>query len=294
VSEAPLDPEELEATAPAVQAELAPQTTVGAVQLSVADLGRSLDYYRTAIGLDVLAEEDGRASLGAGSRELLVLVEEPGARPSDGYTGLYHFALLVPERRALARWLAHAGRDRVALTGLSDHYVSEAIYLRDPDGHGIEIYADRPREVWEGTVGSTLTTVPLNVQDLLGELDDPQVEPFHGLPDGTVMGHVHLKAASIPETTAFYRDRVGFAVMAALGNQAVFLAAGGYHHHLGANSWESAGAAPAPPGTARLLHFTIVVPDEAERDRVCERVGLDEARGTDPSGNPFVLEVGRA
>jgi catechol 2,3-dioxygenase len=294
VSEAPLDPEELEATAPAVQAELAPQTTVGAVQLSVADLGRSLDYYRTAIGHDVLAEEDGRASLGAGSRELLVLVEEPGARPSDGYTGLYHFALLVPERRALARWLAHAGRDRVALTGLSDHYVSEAIYLRDPDGHGIEIYADRPREVWEGTVGSTLTTVPLNVQDLLGELDDPQVEPFHGLPDGTVMGHVHLKAASIPETTAFYRDRVGFAVMAALGNQAVFLAAGGYHHHLGANSWESAGAAPAPPGTARLLHFTIVVPDEAERDRVCERVGLDEARGTDPSGNPFVLEVGRA
>jgi catechol 2,3-dioxygenase len=294
VSEAPLDPEELEATAPAVQAELAPQTTVGAVHLSVSDLGRSLDYYRTAIGLDVVAEEDGRASLGAGSRELLVLVEEPGARPSDGYTGLYHFALLVPERRALARWLAHAGRDRVALTGLSDHYVSEAIYLRDPDGHGIEIYADRPREVWEGTVGSTLTTVPLNVQDLLGELDDPQVEPFHGLPDGTVMGHVHLKAASIPETTAFYRDRVGFAVMAALGNQAVFLAAGGYHHHLGANSWESAGAAPAPPGTARLLHFTIVVPDEAERDRVCERVGLDEARGTDPSGNPFVLEVGRA
>jgi catechol 2,3-dioxygenase len=294
VSEAPLDPEELEATTTAVQSELAPETTVGAVHLSVADLGRSLDYYRTAIGLDVLAEEDGRASLGAGTRELLVLVEEPGARPSDGYTGLYHFALLVPERPALARWLAHAARDDVALTGLSDHYVSEAIYLRDPDGHGIEIYADRPRERWEGTVASTLTTVPLNVQDLFAELEDPRTEPFDGLADGTVMGHVHLKAASVPETAAFYRDRIGFAVMAQLGNQAVFLAAGGYHHHLGANSWESAGAAPAPPGTARLLHYAIVVPDEAERDRVLERLGVDEPRGADPSGNQFVLEVAGA
>jgi catechol 2,3-dioxygenase len=294
VSEAPFDPEELATTAEAVHAELAPQTTVGAVHLTVADLGRSLDYYRTDIGLDVLAEGDGGASLGAGARELLVLVEEPGARPADGYSGLFHFALLVPERPALARWLAHAGRDRVALTGLSDHYVSEAIYLRDPDGHGIEIYADRPREVWEGNVGSTLTTVPLNVQDLLAELEDPQTEPFDGLPDGTVMGHVHLRVASIPETTAFYRDRVGFALMAEYGQQAVFLAAGGYHHHLGGNIWESAGAPAAPPGTARLLHFTIVVPDEAERDRVQERLGVDEPRGVDPSGNTFVLEVAGA
>jgi catechol 2,3-dioxygenase len=294
VSEAPLDPEELGATAAAVHAELAPRTTMGAVHLTVADLGRSLHYYRTAIGLDVLSEDGGRASLGAGTRELLVLVEEPGARPADGYAGLFHFALLVPGRPALARWLAHAGRDRVALTGLSDHYVSEAIYLRDPDGHGIEIYADRPREVWEGNVGSTLTTVPLNVQGLLGELDDPQTEPFDGLPDGTVMGHVHLRVATIPETTAFYRDRVGFALMAEYGQQAVFLAAGGYHHHLGGNVWESAGASAAPEGTARLLHYTIVVPDEAERDRVQERLGIDEPRAADPSGNTFVLEVAGA
>jgi catechol 2,3-dioxygenase len=294
VSEAPLDPEELEATATAVDAEISPQTTLGAVHLTVADLGRSLDYYHTVIGLDVLAEEGGHASVRAGDRELLVLVEEPGAQPAQGYTGLYHFALLVPGRKDLARWLAHAARDRVPLTGLSDHYVSEAIYLRDPDEHGIEIYADRPREVWEGQVGERLTTVPLDVQGLLGELDDPETEPFAGLADGTVMGHVHLKVASISETIAFYRDRLGFALMAELRQQAAFLAAGGYHHHLGANIWESAGASKPPPGLAALRHYTVVLPDEAERERVLERMGAGEPRLIDPAGNELVLEVAGA
>src|SRR5205823_13421761 len=142
-------------------------TTMGPVELTVADLERSLAYYREAIGLDVLESAAGRASLGAGEAELLRLVEEPGATPATAYTGLFHFALLVPDRPSLARWLAHAVRDRVRLTGLSDHYVSEAIYLRDPDRHGIEIYADRPRELWEGQVGSRMTTEPLDVDDLL-------------------------------------------------------------------------------------------------------------------------------
>src|SRR5207247_2239125 len=144
-------------------AEISPETTMGVVELTVSDLDRSLSYYRDAIGLEVLERDDGRARLGADSHELLAFVEEPGARPADGYTGLYHFALLVPERTALARWLAHAARERVALTGLSDHFVSEALYLRDPDGHGIEIYADRPREVWQGRVGERLTTMLLDV-----------------------------------------------------------------------------------------------------------------------------------
>src|SRR5215210_1022250 len=232
---------------------------MGAVELTVADLDRSLDYYRRVIGLGVCARDNGRASLG-GDQELLVLVEEAGARPSRAHTGLFHFALLVPQRRDLARWLAHAVRDGVQLTGLSDHDVSEAIYLRDLDYHGIEIYADRPREVWEGEVGQRLTTRPLDVENLLAELDDPETEPFEGLPGGTVMGHVHLKVASIPETVAFYRDRVGFDVMAALGDQAAFLSAGGYHHHVGANVWDSAGAAPPPPGYAALRHATVVLP----------------------------------
>ena len=281
--------------------EIAPQTTVGAVHLTVADLKRSLAYYRSEIGLEVLGRENGRASLGAaGGSELLVLVEEPGARPAHGYTGLFHFALLVPERADLARWLAHAGRDGVELTGLSDHDVSEALYLRDPDGHGIEIYADRPREVWAGEVGTRLTTRPLDVPNLFGELEDPATAPFDGLPPGTRMGHVHLKVASIPEAVAFYRDVLGFELTARLGDQAAFLAAGGYHHHLGANTWESAGATPSPPGTAALRHATIVLPDEAERDRVVERLTESgrpptsdgsNPRVADPSGNVLVLAV---
>ena len=198
--------------------EIAAQTTVGPVHLTVGDLERSLEYYREAIGLRVLEQVDGRARLGAGERELLVLVEEPGAKPAYGCTGLYHFALLLPERADLARWLAHAGRDSVPLVGLSDHFVSEAIYLSDPDGHGIEIYWDRPREVWEGQVFERMTTLPLDVQSLLGELSDVSAERFAGLPDGTVMGHVHLKVASIPETVAFYRDVLGFDLMAQLGD----------------------------------------------------------------------------
>ena len=248
----------------------------------------------------MLASENGRAALGTPDRELLVLVEEPGARPAHGYTGLFHFALLLPERVDLARWLAHAGRDGVALTGLSDHFVSEAIYLRDPDGHGIEIYWDRPREVWEGQVFERMTTLPLDVGSVLAELPEPDAQPFEQLPDGTVMGHVHLKAAAIPDTIGFYRDILGFGLMAQLGEQAAFLSAGGYHHHIGANTWESAGASPPPDGTAALRQLTIVLPDAAERDRVLGR--LDEAghsaeetddgpRVRDPSGNAIVLAV---
>jgi catechol 2,3-dioxygenase len=195
-------------------------------------------------------------------------------------------------------------RDRVPLVGLSDHFVSEAIYLSDPDGHGIEIYCDRPRDVWEGQVGSRMTTMRLDVDDLLGELDDPASEPFGGLPAGTVMGHVHLKVASIAETVAFYRDLLGFGLTAQLGPQAAFFAAGGYHHHLGSNVWESAGAAAPPPGAAALRHATIVLPDAVERDRVLRRLehagvpwresGESGESGegpvvSDPSGNALLL-----
>ena len=300
--EAPRDPEELEARAvtAAEPAEISPDTRMGPVHLTVSDLARSLDYYRTSIGLDVLERESGRASLGTGARELLVLVEEPGALPARGRTGLYHFALLLPERADLARWLAHAARDRVRLVGLSDHFVSEALYLSDPDRHGIEIYWDRPRDVWEGMVDVRMTTLPLDAESLLGELDDPHSEPFDGLPAGTVMGHVHLKVASIPETVAFYRDALGFGLMAQLGPQAAFLSAGGYHHHLGTNTWESAGASPPAPGAAALRHATVVLPSLEERDRVVHRLvatghSVDEGEASptavDPSGNRLVLAV---
>ena len=277
---------------------IAPQTTVGPVHLTVADLDRSLRYYEEAIGLDTLERGPGRASLGSAGRELLVLVEEPGAQPAPGNTGLFHFALLVPERPALARWLAHAARDRVGLTGLSDHRVSEAIYLRDPDYHGIEIYADRPREAWDGEVAKIMTTLPLDVENLLGELDDQETEPFEGLAEGTVMGHVHLQVSEIPGAVAFYRDLLGFDLTAQMGAQAAFLSAGGYHHHVGANTWQSAGAIPPPPGSAALRHATIVLPDSSERDRVVATISdagieLEEGDGgpivRDPSGNALLL-----
>ena len=272
------------------------ETRMGPVELTVSDLERSLDYYRDAIGLGVREQGAGRASLG-GDSDLLVLEEVPGAQPAPRNTGLFHFALLVPERRDLATWLAHAIREEVPLTGVSDHFVSEALYLRDPDAHGIEIYADRPREVWEGQV-ARMTTEPLDLENLLGELADPETEPFEGLPGGTVVGHVHLQVAEIPETLRFYRDLLGFDLMASYGSQAAFLSAGGYHHHLGANTWNSACSSPPPEGSAALRRATIVLPDSETRDEVVRRVAEagqepeDTPEGPvvrDPSGNRLLL-----
>jgi len=294
----PRDPEELEASAMPTAAEIPAATRLGPVHLTVADLERSVAYWGTQIGLEQVDGGGDRVGLGTGGRPLLVLTELPGARPADGYCGLYHVALLVPERHDLAAWLAHVARDRVQLTGLSDHFVSEAIYLRDPDGHGIEIYWDRPRSVWEGQVGRRMTTLPLDVDSLLGELDDPATEPWDGLPDGTVVGHVHLRVAAIDPIVGFYRDRLGFGLMAQLGPQAAFLAAGGYHHHLGANTWESGGAPPAPEGSATLQQFTVVLPDQAARDELADRLEGSGERVTrepdgvmvvDPSGNRVLL-----
>jgi catechol 2,3-dioxygenase len=245
---------------------------MGAVHLTVADLDRSLRYYEQQVGLHVHGRENGVARLGAGGEDLLVLTEQGGAQPADGYAGLFHFALLVPAREDLARWLAHAAADRVPLAGLSDHFVSEAIYLRDPDHHGIEIYADRPREVWEGKVAERMTTLPLNTDDLLRGVEPA---PYDGLPAGTTMGHVHLCVTDVEESVDFYRS-LGFDLMATYGDQAAFLATGGYHHHVGVNTWASRGAPYAPDDRARLTQVTVL---EAPEER--------ELR--DPSGIPLTL-----
>jgi catechol 2,3-dioxygenase len=263
--------------------EISPDAHMGLVELSVSDLDRSLAYWQDAIGLRVLSRENGTAELGADT-PLLRFVEEPGARPAVGFTGLFHVALLVPDRPSLGRFLAHTAREQIPLTGLSDHAVSEAIYLRDPDYHGIEVYADRPREQWEGRVGQLMTTIPLDAGSLLAEAGDGE---FDGLPEGTRMGHVHLCVRDVDETVGFYRDRLGMGLTAQLGDQAAFLSAGGYHHHIGGNTWETRGAEHAPEGTARLLRFTIVLPNEEEVTRVAEQIGGTEV--LDPSGNSLVL-----
>jgi catechol 2,3-dioxygenase len=295
----PRDPEEATAAGAPAIAEVPDATHMGAVHLTVADLDRSIEYYAWALGLHPRERAGGRAHLGAGGEDLLVLEERPGARSARGHTGLYHYALLLPERVDLARWLVHVARERVPLVGLSDHFVSEAIYLQDPDDHGIEVYWDRPREHWEGQVMQRMTTLPLDTDSLLGELDDPTVDTFEGLPGGTTMGHVHLRVKDIPSTIAFYRDILGFGLMAALGPQAAFLSAGGYHHHIGSNTWESGGAPPAPEDTATLRQMTVVLPDASARDRLAAQVadsGQEPQAGADgavlvrdPSGNPVAL-----
>ena len=249
---------------------------MGAVHLTVGDLARSLDYYENAIGLRVHGRDNGTARLGAGGEDLLVLTEQPGAQPADGYSGLFHFALLVPTRTDLGRWLKHAAREGVPLTGMSDHAVSEALYLRDPDHHGIEIYADRPRETWEGKVGELMTTMPLDTVDLVRGIDD---EPFDGLAEGTTMGHVHFCVADVPATVEFYRG-LGFDVMAQRGDEAAFLASNGYHHHVGANTWQSRGAPYAPDDRARVIRATILG-------------AAEEREILDPSGIPLALSTDR-
>jgi catechol 2,3-dioxygenase len=233
---------------------------MGAVELTVADLGRSLAYYEHEIGLSVQSRVNGTATLGAGGEPLLVLTEQAGARPGEGFSGLF----------------VHAGANRVQLTGLSDHAVSEALYLRDPDHHGIELYADRPRELWEGRVGELMTSIPLDTADLLREAGD---DAFTGLPAGTTMGHVHLSVADVEASVEFYRG-LGFDVMALLGGDAAFLATGGYHHHIGVNSWQSRGAPYAPEDRARLTRVTVLGAPEP----------LDLR---DPSGIPVALSTDR-
>ena len=261
---------------------IADETTVGPVHLTVADLDRSLAYYTDSIGLQVLARDGSRAELGAGGETLLVLYEEPGAEPVHGHTGLFHFAILLPDRLDLARWLAHAAQSHVPLSGASDHLVSEALYLRDPDGHGIEIYRDRPRAEWpRDGEGVRMATLPLDLDAILGSLDEPRTS-YPGMPAGARMGHVHLHVRDVDEAERFYGDVLGFDLMAHLGDQATFLSAGGYHHHVGGNTWAGHGASPPPPASAALRYATIVLPDAEERDRVADRV---RASGQDPE--PF-------
>lgn len=276
------------------------RTRLGIVGLVVAELDRSISFYEHVIGLRLLERADGRALLGVDGDALVELVEEPGAAPVDRSSGLFHLALLLPTRTDLAEWVQHAIDDRIPIEGASDHVVSEAIYLSDPDGHGIEIYADRGREVWEGKVQELMTTLALDLPSLLAEVDPADPTPYAGMPAGTAMGHVHLKVAEVPATIEWFRDVLGFELMATYGPQAAFLGANGYHHHIGANTWLSSGQAPSGPGTARLGHVTIVLPDTAERERVLDQVRA--AGGTpidldgvwqvlDPSGSAVRLVV---
>lgn len=280
-------------------AAIDPRTGMGPVHLTVADLARSTVFYEQTLGLEARRRDRARVELGTPASTLVVVVEEPGARPAPAHTGLFHLALLLPDRAALARWLRRAVEQRIALEGLSDHAVSEAVYLRDPDGHGIEVYADRPRALWDGRVGQLLTTRQLDVGDLLATLNGDS-SPSEGSGDETVVGHVHLQVADLSAAVSFYRDVLGFGLLAQLGVHAGFLGAGGYHHHVGVNTWASLGASPPPPGAAALRHLTVLLPDQRARDETLARLAAAGHRPEtgeqgplvrDPSENAIVLVV---
>jgi catechol 2,3-dioxygenase len=272
-------------------AAIDPSLRVTAVRLAVSDLPRSVDFYERVLGLPVLERQDDSARLGTDpERPALVLddIEHP-TRLAPRSTGLFHVAWLHPSRAALANSVRRVVAQRWRFDGASDHGVSEALYLTDPDGLGIELYADRPREQWErapGGRGLNLVTLPLDLEDLLAQ--DPG-GPVPALPVDTSVGHVHLKVSEVPRATAFYRDALGFEEQASMPG-ASFLSAGGYHHHVGLNSWQSEGATP-PPDTApglREVEFELGDPDALEE---LERQLGDGAGGASASREQGAVSV---
>jgi len=235
---------------------------IGAVRLQVSDLDRSIDYYTKVLGLRELTRSNGTTSLGAhgDDRALIELVERPGARPVPrrGLLGLYHFAVLLPDRPSLGRFIGHLLELGVH-AGMSDHLVSEALYLTDPDGLGIEVYADRPRDTWEVVDKQiTLTTKPLDVQSVVQASEGV---PWSGAPEGTKVGHVHFHVGDIDQAAAFYHRGLGLDKMVWSYPGALFMSAGGYHHHVGVNTW-AAGAPVATDNDARLLNWELLLPDD--------------------------------
>lgn len=254
------------------------ETRLGPVTLQVGDLERSLGYYRRVLGMEKMTRSEGEVALAEkGSTEpLVILRERRGATPVPrrDRLGLFHYAILLPNRGSLGSFVRHLGSLGEAF-GASDHVVSEAVYLYDPDGLGIEVYADRPRESWRHQGGQLLmATDPMDVD---GVIESAKGAQWDGLPAGTVMGHVHLHVGDLAEAEAFYHEELGLDKMVWSYPGALFLAAGGYHHHLGLNTW-ARGAPPPGEHEAQLLEWELVVPDD-----------VDEGLLTDPWGTRLRL-----
>ena len=279
-----------------------PETHIGKVRLRVADVDDLTAFYERVVGLRAVERGGGLVRLGSeGGEPLIELVSAPDGVPAPGFsTGLFHFAILVPDRAELARSLRRIAETGWRLTGASDHLVSEALYLRDPEGNGIEIYRDRPRDRWDRDNGELrMATLPLDLDGVLGEIDAGD-EPPNGMPAGTTMGHVHLQVADIPAAEGFYNGAIGLDVMVRSYPGALFLSAGGYHHHLGLNTWQSQGAPPPPEGALGLDRYELTLPSEAAVDEAAEALGEqgdpvrveDGVLARDPSGNRVLLTAG--
>ena len=229
------------------------------VTLRVRDLEGVAAFYRSALGLAERQRSAGAVHLGTAERTLLVLEHAPDATSRGAKdAGLFHTAFLLPGRADLGAWLTHANRSGLSLEGAADHSVSEALYLSDPEGNGIEVYRDRPRADWQVNGEAIhLDNTPLDVAGILGEAN-----PWNGVPEGTVVGHVHLSIGDIARAEAFWRDTMGLTLTMRFGG-ASFLGAGGYHHHIGVNIWRARGAGPMPANAAGLARVHLDADDTA-------------------------------
>ncbi|MGV2942076.1 VOC family protein [Mesobacillus sp. LC4] len=279
-----------------------PVTFVSQVNLKVQSLERSLAFYQEVIGFKVYEKTDKSAKLTADGKTVLLSIEQPSdVIPKKGRTtGLYHYALLLPERTDLANILKYLLQTGYPLQGASDHLVSEALYLADPDGNGIEIYTDRPASKWDWNSGQVvMATEALDAKNLLAEGTD---EAWHFLPEGTVMGHIHLHVAELAKTEEFYKKGLGFEVVSRYGPQALFISSGKYHHHIGLNTWNGVGAPKPAANSVGLESYTMVLPDEANLKNTVARLkeigaAVEEEKGIfiteDPSGNRIRLETAK-
>jgi len=281
-----------------VTASIDPAASIGRVTLTVRDLEGVRDFYERVVGLREMETGEGRALLGAGDTPLVELVEDLEAPPRPPRTtGLFHLALLVPDRAELARSLQRMVETRWPLAGASDHLVSEALYLGDPEGNGVEIYRDRPSEEWQRDGDELrMATLPLDLDDLLGELDGEAVAGI-AVSQGTSMGHVHLNVADLTASERFYADLLGLDVTARTYPGALFLAAGGYHHHIGLNTWRGEGVPPPPPRALGLRSFELTLPstealaDTVARLRAGEAEVDDATEGEALSRDPAAIAV---
>jgi catechol 2,3-dioxygenase len=272
-------------------ASIDPGLRIASATLAVDDLGRSVDFYERALGLPVRDRDEREARLGTDpARPALILRALDGARPlRPSSTGLYHVAWLHPSRAALSESVRRVLATGWHFDGAADHGVSEALYLSDPDGLGIELYADRPREQWQRPPdgqGVRMVSMALDVEDLLaqsGGEPSPQIDP------GTAIGHIHLKVADVPRARAFYANALGFQEQASLPS-AAFLSAGGYHHHIGLNSWQSAGGAPADEQAPGLRMVEFALPGEGAVEDL-ERALADDADAPEPVREDGVVRV---
>ncbi|MBP1307493.1 catechol 2,3-dioxygenase [Paenibacillus sp. 1182] len=272
-------------------------TKIGQVSLKVSNLERSIQFYTEVVGFQLLRQTADTAELTVdGKHALLILnyIENAVILPRQSAAGLYHFAILLPNRVALGLSLRNLLAHEIEI-GQGDHDVSEALYIHDPDNNGIEIYADRPHDQWKKDANGfyMMGTDPVDAEDLVAISENL---PWPGLPEGTVIGHVHFHVSNLLKAQQFYCDVLGFDITCRYGSSALFVSAGGYHHHMGLNIWAGEGAPPAPEHAAGLDYFELIVPDQNELNAIVARLeaagyGVQERDGAKYVADPFRIQI---